>query len=70
MEHQGGLAADLDEADAVRTQLAAHPHHHLGDALTTTDELARCGRCTAEQVSPCSATASSSGKVTLRYHRK
>src|SRR4051794_9388196 len=39
-EHEGELPADLDEIDVVRTPLATHPHHHLGNALTTMDELA------------------------------
>jgi hypothetical protein len=40
VEHEGELTADLDEIDAVRTPLATHSHHHLGNALTTMDELA------------------------------
>src|ERR1700754_3507888 len=41
VEREGELAPDLDEIDVVRTPLATHSHHHIGNALTTTDDLAR-----------------------------
>ncbi|MFF5584950.1 hypothetical protein [Streptomyces hygroscopicus] len=43
VEHQGELAADLGEVDAVRVPLAPRTHHDLGDALAAVDEFARRG---------------------------
>lgn len=39
-EHEGELAADLGEVDAVRVPLAPRTHHDLDDALAAVDELA------------------------------
>jgi hypothetical protein len=57
--------ADQGERIVVR---ARTPQNGPTEGVNTKTERTRA-RCTAEQASPCSATASSSDSATLRHHR-